>query len=624
MTSDKRIHVAPPDSGVALLGRSLPSLLYEAVASWGDRVTLSHRRRGNWESIGLESFARRAESLAVGLRSIGLQRGDRVAFFMESDVDFCLADMACLIAGLVNVPIYLTHEDESISYVVEHSGARALFMSTGEHLSRLTPLVANLQLRALVVADAFDAGDSSSETPVFAMTELESRGRGTASDGASRSPTVEAMLNEISPSDLATIIYTSGTTGVPKGVMLSHENLSFDAVTSFSGMRGYRRGPDGETGLSFLPLTHVFARALYYGFLESGTIMYFSTPDTIGDDLKEVTPTVFASVPRVIEKVYGRFLERGAVLAQPKKALFEWALGLARQFEIGKPMPPAYRLRRAVADRLVFSKWREGLGGRVKYIICGGAALSAELANIFSAANIRILQGYGLTETSPVIAFNRPDINRAGTVGVPIPGVEVRIADDGEIVTRGPHVMLGYYNSPDKTAEVIDEEGWFHTGDIGEFDADGFLKITDRKKDLFKLSTGKYVMPQPLEHRLAAEALIDQAVVTGASRRFCTALIFPSESALRVLAQTYGLPADQPVDAYFDNDRIVARFQELVDKANRGMDHWSTIKRFKLIAEPLTIESGLLTPTMKVKRGLLAERYAREIEQLYAEADHIK
>ncbi len=619
--TDLKVHTAPPDSGVASLGRTLPGLLYGAVETWGNAVTLSDRRDGAWVSIGLDDFRRRAEALAIGLLGLGLARGDRVALFMESDVDFCLADMACLIAGLVDVPIYLTHTNDSIAYVIEHSGARTLVLSNNEQLRRVGAAMDGGALDAFVVASDSLPLDAGLSTPVHRMADLEIQGRSSFADDDLLGTQIRSMLDAIQPGDLATLIYTSGTTGVPKGVMLSHENISFDALTSFSGMKGYRRGPTGEISMSFLPLTHVFARALYYGFIDAGNSIFFSTPDAIGDDLKDVSPTVFAAVPRVIEKVYARFLERGAVLPQPKRGIFEWALRLARAYRVGEPPRGLYRVKLAIADRLVYAKWREGLGDAVRYVICGGAALSAELANIFAAAGIPILQGYGLTETSPVIAFNRPHMNRAGTVGLPIPGVEVAIAEDGEIVTRGPHIMLGYYEDPDKTSAVIDSDGWFHTGDIGEFDDAGYLRITDRKKDLFKLSTGKYVMPQPLEHRLAAEALIDQAVVLGIGRKYCTALIFPSESALRTLARTYGLPTDLPLPDYFENPRVRQRFQQLVDKANGGMDHWSTIKRFALIDEPLSVESGLLTPTLKVKRAALAQRFESEIDQLYAQED---
>lgn len=583
--------------------------MYTSVEQWGDKVTLAQQRNEKWVTTSLTEFRTRSERLAVGLLSLGLKPGDRVALYMESDVDFCLADMACLIAGLVDVPIYLTLADEAITHVLNHSGARVLIASTHELADTIESAIGDLRFDAVVVADP-------GSTPTTTNRERHTFDQLEAAVGDVEARVTE-LLSAIDPKDLATIIYTSGTTGVPKGVMLSHENLSYNPVTSFSGISGYRRGPDGEVGLAFLPMTHVFARGLFYGFLESGTRTWFTTPDRIGNAMREIRPTVFAAVPRVIEKVYATFLEKGAALGFPKRKIFDWALGLARRFEIGQEPEGFYRTQLRLADKLVFSKWREGLGGRAKFVICGGAALSAELANIFAAAGINILQGYGLTETSPVITFNRPLTNRAGTVGTPIPGVEVKIAEDGEILTRGPHVMLGYYRSPDKTHEAIDTDGWFHTGDVGRFDEDGHLRITDRKKDLFKLSTGKYVMPQPLEHRLGAEALIDHAVVTGAGKPYCTALIFPSESAVRALAASNGLAADGPLSSYFENPKVLERYQELVDKANQGIDSWSTIKKFVLVDETLTVEDGLLTPTMKVKRSAIFDQFGDIIEGMY-------
>jgi long-chain acyl-CoA synthetase len=338
--------------------------------------------------------------------------------------------------------------------------------------------------------------------------------------------------------------------------------------------------------------------------------------------LPKVRPTVFASVPRLLEKVYAGIQKKIMGMTGLQKTIGTWSLGVARQYDMQNPGSIAYALKRTVADTLVFSKWREALGGRLKYAVVGGAALNAELTNVFAAAGITALQGYGLTETSPVIAFNRPERNKPGTVGEPLPGVEVRIADDGEILTRGPHVMAGYYKAKDKTREVLDEAGWFYTGDVGEFDEDGFLRITDRKKDLFKLSTGKYVMPQPIENALGAEPLVEQAVVVGESEKFCAALIFPNEEQLRARAAAMGLDVeDMTLQALIQEPAVVDLYQELVDQAGEGMDHWSTVKRFALVPAALTVESGLLTPTMKVKRPKIREQFASEIKALYSEAD---
>ena len=453
---------------------------------------------------------------------------------------------------------------------------------------------------------------------LITMAALRERGRARLETDVEAIP---ALLGQIDPHDVATLIYTSGTTGRPKGVVLTHENISSNGLTSFSGLKGYAGGPDGEEGISFLPMTHIFARTLHYGYLYYRTSVYFTTPDRLGEDLKKVRPTTFATVPRVLEKVYSRIREKAATLTGVKQRLLNWSLALAERYELGQTPTGLYALQLRLADVLVFRQWREALGGRVRYVICGGAALNADLANTFAAAGVTILQGYGLTETSPVIAFNRPDRNRAGTVGEPLPEVEVTIADDGEILTRGPHVMRGYYKDEERTSEVIGEDGWFHTGDVGEFTPEGFLRITDRKKDLFKLSTGKYVMPQPLENELTAEPLVEQAVVVGAGRKFCAALVFPDQDTLRVFARTRGLGADVSVEELVEHPAVRQRYQELVDEANRGMDPWSTIKRFRLVPEHLTIENGLLTPTLKVKRRPVHDRFADEIDALYEEAE---
>jgi long-chain acyl-CoA synthetase len=315
--------------------------------------------------------------------------------------------------------------------------------------------------------------------------------------------------------------------------------------------------------------------------------------------------------------VYAGIRKRIMGLSGLQKRIGEWALTLAEQYRLDEQMSGVYEMKRAVADRLVYSKWREALGGRTKYIVIGGAALQPSLANTFGAAGITLLQGYGLTETSPVITYTRPQRNKPGTVGEPLPGVEVTIAEDGEILTRGPHVMKGYYKQPEKTEEVLSGEGWFHTGDIGEVDEEGFLKITDRKKDLFKLSTGKYVMPQPIENRLGSEPLIDKAVVVGSDRKFCSALLFPSEDQVRAQAAELGLDAEQSLDALLQEAAIIDEARTLVREANEGMDPWSTVKRFALIPDELTVESELLTPTLKVRRPKVHEIYAGEIDALY-------
>ncbi len=617
------IYTAPPNTGTVVRGKTLPDTLYDACARYDNpRAFNQPTGTGEWTPMSLDAFRRQSEEVAIGLLDLGLERGDHVAFLMESDTYFCLADMGCLIAGLIDVPIYLSHAPDQIAYVIRHSESKALFVANPERLAQAAPLLSDLpDVRTIVVADPEGGVDASAlpeHVELFTLDEVRARGRAATAD---REGDVADLRAQIDPDDLATIIYTSGTTGQPKGVMLSHENVSFNALTAFSGLKDYEPGPDGEVALSFLPLTHIFARALHYGYVAHGTSVYFVHPDDLVEALPKVRPTVFASVPRLLEKVYAGIQKKIMAMTGLRRTIGTWSLGIARQYELGGESSILYEVKRHVADALVFKKWRAALGGRLKLVVVGGAALSAELTNIFAAAGINAIQGYGLTETSPVIAFNRPDRNKPGTVGEPLPGVEVRIADDGEILTRGPHVMKGYFKAEDKTREVIDEDGWFHTGDIGAFDEEGFLRITDRKKDLFKLSTGKYVMPQPVENRLGAEPLVDQAVILGEREKFCAALIFPNEDQLRARVVALGLDAEASLEALIREPEVVALYQELVDKANEGMDPWSRVKRFVLVPEALTVESGLLTPTMKVKRPKIREAFEEEIRALYSEAE---
>lgn len=617
------IYTAPPNTGTVVRGKTLPETLYAACNQYDNPQAFNQPTGDDWTPLSLDSFRQQSEEIALGLLDLGLERGDHVALLMESDTYFCLADMGCLIAGLIDVPIYLSHASEQIQYVIDHSESKALFVSNPDRLEQVAHLLPDLPaVHTVVVADpegGVDASDVPDHVELLTLDAVRARGRAATAD---QEGDIAALRQQIDPLDLATIIYTSGTTGQPKGVMLSHENISFNALTAFSGLTDYEPGADGEVALSFLPLTHIFARALHYGFVAQGTSVYFTHPDNLVEALPKVRPTVFASVPRLLEKVYAGIQKKIMGMTGLQKTIGTWSLGVARQYDMQNPGSIAYALKRTVADTLVFSKWREALGGRLKYAVVGGAALNAELTNVFAAAGITALQGYGLTETSPVIAFNRPERNKPGTVGEPLPGVEVRIADDGEILTRGPHVMAGYYKAKDKTREVLDEAGWFYTGDVGEFDEDGFLRITDRKKDLFKLSTGKYVMPQPIENALGAEPLVEQAVVVGESEKFCAALIFPNEEQLRARAAAMGLDVeDMTLQALIQEPAVVDLYQELVDQAGEGMDHWSTVKRFALVPAALTVESGLLTPTMKVKRPRIREQFASEIKALYSEAD---
>jgi len=708
--SDK-IYTAPPNSGNVLLGRTLPSLLDEVCDRDPNFHALNQWTEQGWQPLSERAFRAAAEEVALGLSDLGLEQGDRVALLMHSDVNFCIVDMGCLLAKLIDVPIDLTQTLENIVFIIQHSEAKALFVSNLDLLDRIIPYLGSTpHLQIAIVADVpldwqsrsldLDGVEQAREIftsslgisqpqqgqfskhpqciQIFSLAEIRQRGQAQMSD--ERRQQLRASL---AASDLATIIYIPGATGKPQGVMLTHENLSANALAMFSGIPDLELGAK-EVVLSFLPLTHVFARVFFYGHMNYGHSVYFTTPNRVMKHLKEVQPTIFATVPLLLEKIYYRILETGS---QPTKAetaksvkydllprfrtfaaqmfqkkqetpqqkfrlsslrwlpstkfklphwrasltawrslqteqtqrLIDWAIALARQYELGRSPNGKYDLMLKLVDRLVFSRWRSVFGGHLKYALCGGAALKAEIANLFAAARVTILQGYGLTETSSAVACNRGCFNRAGTVGVPQPGIEIAIATDGEILVRGPYVTQGYYKDPEATQQAIDSEGWFHTGDIGEFTADGFLKLVGLKKSHFKLSTGKYVTPQPLEHKLEQSPLVAKAVAVGAERKFCAMLIFPNLNNLRQQAQILGF--NLPDAELLNHPCILALYQGLVDEANCHLPYWSLVKRFQLINATLSVENGMLTPTGEVKRAKIAEMFAREINALYGQED---
>ncbi len=614
-----RICTAPPGSGEGTLGYTLPDLLDEACQRNPNPKALNVQRDGQWITYSTRAFREDAEAIAAGLRALGLATEDRVALFMYSDPDFVRVDMGALIAHLVDVPLYLTYAPDLLVYVMNHAEARALFVSDGELLRKICPLLPQMHfLQTLIIAHPpEDWAERQRHIPqgvrTMTLADLMAQGR----EVLEQDPGLIARLKRgIAPDDLATIIYTSGTTGLPKGVMLSHQNLSFNVKAAFGAMRRWFDGPN-ETIISFLPLTHVFGRMMQYGYMNLGAAVYFVPPRELVDNLPVVRPTMFATVPRVLERIYEGILRKADELHGLKASLLRRAIALARRYRVGQPLRGKDALEHKLLDRLVYSKWRAVLGGRLKYAISGGAALRPDLAHFFAAAGIIILEGYGLTETSPVIAVNRYDSFRPGTVGPPIPGVEVTIAEDGEILTRGPHVMKGYFKNPAATREVIEPDGWFHTGDIGALDDDCYLRITDRKKYLFKLSTGKYVTPQPIEDALRAAPLVDQAVVVGVGRKFAAALVFPNPDALRAYAAQKGLPADRPWQELLREPLVVQAFQDILTQVNASLPRWSRVRRIALLPHELTVDNEMLTPTLKVRRAKVREAYREALEALY-------
>jgi long-chain acyl-CoA synthetase len=653
MLCSDTIYRAPLNLKNVVLGRTLPSLLDGEYMACANSHAFNQWTEAGWQSLSNEAFQNAVEEIASGLLDLQLAKGERIAFLLHSDINFCLADMGSLLAGLVNVPIDLTQTVEHIIFILRHTEAKALIISNLDLLYQLVPylwdtadlktvIVANLQKEevkqvpktaCLYIPRFFTRGQQSQLNPefpqciqVFSLDEIRARGRNSL--GFARLKQLNTLL---SADDLATIIYIPGVTGEPQGVMLTHENLSGNALAAFGEIPDLKLG-EKEVFLSFLPLTHVFARVLIYGHINYGHSIYFTTPNRVIKHLREVQPTIFATVPLFLEKVYEKILEgnkgkrargrQGRITLHFSQRILKWALKLARYYKLGKPPQGRYALMLKLADRLVFSQWRAVFGGRIKYILSGGAALKADIANLFAAAGIPILQGYGLTETSSAITCDRPKNNHGGTVGVPLPGVEVGLAEDGEILTRSPYVTQGYYKNPEATKQVLDADGWLHTGDLGEFTKDGLLKITGLKKSRFKLSTGKYVTPQPLESKLEQSPLVAKAITVGSERKFCAMLIFPNLDNLR--SSTHAMGINLPTEELLQHPCVNDMYQALVVQANCHLPYWSTVKRFQLIDGEVTVENGMLRLNQEVNRMKVMEVFAREIDVMYGEGEKKK
>jgi len=578
---------------------------------------LNYKRGGQWRSIPTEEFMCRARRVALGLNSLGLRPGERVAILSESLPEWVIADAGCLMAGVVNVPLYPTLAPQQVCYILKDSGARLLFAQHAEAFARIKDAAGECDtLRHVVLM----TGEAEGEERAGALTleGLEARG---AEVERKRPGLLEELSRAVMPEDLATIIYTSGTTGEPKGVMLTHANIVSNLIDT-SARLDFR--PD-EVLLSVLPLSHIYERGAMFMYLHHGCKVFFAeSMEKIGDNMREVRPTVVTAVPRLYEKIYARIEERAARAGRLKAATLAWAVGVARAWARHvvwkKRVPSALALQHRLATRLVFSKWREGMGGRIRLFTAGGAPLPEEIGLIFYGAGLPIVEGYGLTETSPVIAVNDPSENRVGTVGRPIRNVEVRIAEDGEIETRGPNVMRGYFNKPEATQEVFTADGWFKTGDIGSLDAEGYLRVTDRKKELFKTSGGKYVAPQPVEQRIKQSRFVNQVVLVGDRRKFVSALIVPDWEMLRSYAQLKGLDIQTRAD-FCRHPRILDLFERQVESLTQDLSRFEKVKRVAIIERELTVEGGELTPTLKVKRRVVEDEYRDVIERIYKEAE---
>jgi long-chain acyl-CoA synthetase len=561
----------------------------------------------------------RIRDLSLGIRTLGVSGGDRVAIIAESRPEWLLCDLAVLAAGAVTVPIYPTLSASQARYILEDSGARLAIVSTRLQLEKaqesrhLFPV-----LEAIIAMDTAAVAGAPDDASVVSLEEIERRGHARMTGEWGAASEFRDGARAVAADSLATVIYTSGTTGEPKGVMLTHANL----VANMRAAAAALEISQDDVALSFLPLSHAFERMVAYIFLFSGvTIVFAESFETIARDLARVRPTVLTGVPRVYEKLHARIVEAGQKTGGIKAAVFRWAvnagLDRARAVLRGRAAGPITSLKTAIAERLVFSAVREKLGGRLRFVASGSAPLAGSVMEFFHGVGVPIIEGYGLTETAPILTFNPLHALRVGTVGRPLAGVDLRIADDGEILARGPNVMRGYLNKPDATAEAL-KDGWFHTGDIGQIDAEGYLTITDRKKDLLVTSGGKKIAPQPIETVLRRSPLVGEAVLLGDRRKYAAVLIVPEFPALERRLKDLGRPPGAREDLVTRPD-VVALYQEIVDALNRDLSQFERIKRIGLLPTEFTVESGELTPTLKVKRKVVEQRWHDQIEALYPE-----
>lgn len=608
------------DRGAPLLPnepRCLAELFLNAAKEHDLPGALNYKKNSTWVPISSKVVIERAERIALGLYSLGLRKGDRAAILAANSPEWTITDAGCQFAGIIDVPLYTTLAPSSVAYILNDSGTRVLFLQDKVQYDRLGEVLAGCKtIEKIVFLDASTIADGAS----MHLDELETLGEKLRRED----PDLAKSLREpISPSDVATLIYTSGTTGEPKGVMLTHTNIISNVIDAGEKYTFSEQ----DVPLSVLPLSHVFERSAMYLYIMNGmSVHYAESVDKAPDNLGEVRPTIFVGVPRIFEKVYARAKLKAAQKGGLSEKIFDWAIDIAKEFalhnENGKAIPYMLAVKHVIADRLVFSKLRDFFGGRLRFCITGGAALPDEIYLIFTGAGIRIMQGYGLTETSPVISSNNPFEVKLGTVGKPIRNMRARIADDGEIEADGPGVMLGYYSKPDATRDAFTHDGWFRTGDIGRIDRDGFLIITDRKKELFKTSGGKYIAPSPIEQMLRSSRFVNQAVLVGDGRKFAAALIVPNFEMLDSYAKHKGLGVMTPGD-YCRNPQVINLFRRQIDKATEGLARFEQVKAFALLEKELSVEGGELTPTLKVKRRVIDEKYKHLIDEIYTEAEQI-
>ncbi len=580
-------------------------ILYQFHSKFPKQDCLSKKENGKWISYSTQDFIDYSENLACGLLALGVQREDKIAIIANNRPEWNFADMGIQMSGAVSIPIYPTISEHDLTFILNDAQVKFVFVSSEELFKKLKTIASGVSS----IQEIYTFNNVPNAKHFTDLVEFGKKNHNEAK--------LKSIKDSIKGLDLVTILYTSGTTGTPKGVMLSHDNL-------FSNVYAVRELPPAgyhDRCLSFLPLNHIYERMLNYTYMYLGVSIYYAESlDTIADNLREIKPQVFSCVPRLLEKVYDKIIAKGSELTGVKHKLFFWALALGEKFEgVGKGSW-WYNFQLGIANKLIFSKWREALGGNVRAAVSGGAALNPRLARIFWSAQIPILEGYGLTETSPVIAVNnlKPNGTKFGTVGPVIENVKVKIAEDGEILCKGPNVMIGYYKRPEATAEVIDKDGWFHTGDIGIIEDGKFLKITDRKKEIFKTSGGKYIAPQMIENKLKEVSLIEQAMIIGENQKFASALIVPSFIKIKEMYAKQGKTFTTNEEA-IKNPEVIRMIHEGIEKVNKSLAQYESIKKFELLPHDWTVDSGEMTPKLSLKRKVILEANKNLITKIYNE-----
>lgn len=599
--------------GFENLPQTLPHYCIESFRRNAKPNALNYKLGDVWKNLSGEDVIEKIKRIALGLAALGVKAGDKIAIISENRPEWSFTDLAILSLRAVNVPIYTTQAVEQIRYILEDSGAKMLFISGKKLLKHAEEAIQTVERLEKIV---FFDDDAKPVNDNRALTLSEVENRGIEADKID-SQAFDNFLSKIKTDDLATIIYTSGTTGEPKGVLLTHENFVSNVVAISKGLPIKKT----DRSLAVLPLSHIFERTVFYVLCSNGVAIHYCAQfEQLAAYLSEVKPTIMTAVPRLFEQVYHKIVKKGKAAGGWKTSLFNWALEVGQEYwtakDTGKSVSPILAGKHAVASRLVFSKWRDGVGGSLRFFVSGGAPLSKKLSYAFWAAGIPILQGYGMTEGC-VTCANRPEDNKVGSIGTPFEGIEMRIAEkDGEVLIRGKNVMQGYLNKPDETAKVVDEDGWYHTGDVGYEDEDGHFYITDRLKDLFKLSNGKYVAPLQIESLLKQSPLVSQAVVVGSGRKQVGALIVPDWETLKQTLKDEGIAAEGSREVLCDNPQVVKRVQRDAVEFTREVNDYERVKRVYLLPREFSIDKGEMTPTLKIKRGVIDEKFEEAIDEI--------